>query len=193
MDSRIRNTIENHISVLNAIKNDESLLKSISDACTLIVDCFKSGGKVLICGNGGSAADAEHIAAELSGKFNKDRAALFAEALHVNTAALTAIANDYGYNMVFKRMLEAKATNGDVLIALSTSGRSSNVIEAIRFAQHKACGTIGICGADNAQIKPYSDHLISIPSESTPRIQEAYMLVAHIICEEVENQLFPDV
>jgi D-sedoheptulose 7-phosphate isomerase len=147
-------------------------------------------GKVLFCGNGGSAADAQHIAAELSGRFYFDRAPLFAEALHVNTSYLTAVANDYSYDVVYERMVQSKGAEGDVLVGISTSGNSKNVVLAMKEAQRMGMVTIGFTGEAGGEMRNYSDILINIPSTDTPRIQECHILVGHIICELTEASLF---
>jgi len=146
--------------------------------------------KVLFCGNGGSAADAQHIAAELSGRFYFDREPLFAEALHVNTSYLTAVANDYSYDEVFSRLVKAKGRAGDILIGISTSGNSKNVIKAIEVANEKGMITIGMTGKTGGKMKEICKYLINVPSTDTPRIQEAHIMIGHIICEIVEKVLF---
>ncbi len=143
-----------------------------------IINAYKRGRKVLLCGNGGSAADAQHIAAELSGKFYIDRDPLFAEALHVNTSYLTAVANDYSYDEVFSRLVKAKGKKGDVLVAISTSGRSRNVIKAIEAANEIGMITVGLTGKSGGRMN------------DVPRIQEAHIMIGHIICEIVERELF---
>jgi len=190
MDSVIKAQIEEHSGLVRMIYQDVTLYDKISKAAKLITRTFRKSNKVLLCGNGGSAADAEHIAAELSGKFKMDRRALFAEALHVNSAALTAISNDFGYKNIFIRMLEAKAQNSDVLICYSTSGQSENVILAAQKAKELDCKVISFCGLHTDALAPYSDILINIPHQDTARIQEAYMLISHIICHLVESELF---
>jgi D-sedoheptulose 7-phosphate isomerase len=156
-----------------------------------IVTCYKNGGKVLWCGNGGSAADAQHLAAELSGRFYYDRPPLFSEALHVNTSYTTAVANDYSYDVIYSRLVEAMGKKNDILIGLSTSGNSGNVIKAFEKAREKGITTVGFTGETGGKMKPLSDHLINIPSTDTPRIQECHMLLGHTICEMVEAALFP--
>ena len=146
--------------------------------------------KLLLCGNGGSAADAQHIAAELSGRFEMDRKALNAQALHVNSSYLTAVANDYGFEDVYSRMIEASAKSGDVLIALSTSGNSKNVINAIKKANQMKMVTIGFSGNDGGNMKDLCKYNLIIPSDSTARIQEAHILVGHVICKLIEQKMF---
>ncbi len=190
MDSINKLIFENHISLIDAISRDDKIMDALNQSVDMIVSCFQNGQKVLIAGNGGSAADAEHIAAELSGKFKLNRKALYAEALHVNSAALTAISNDYSFEKVFTRMIEAKAQKEDVIIFFSTSGKSANIIDAMKYATSINCNTISFSGEDNSQMLPYSHLNFCIPSSETARIQECYMLICHIICERVEKTLF---
>lgn len=179
-----------HKTVISDIVGNLKLQNQICKVGVELINCFKNQNKVLLCGNGGSAADAQHIAAELSGRFMFDRAPLDAEALHVNTSYLTAVGNDYGYEHVFSRLVEARGKKGDVLIGLSTSGNSLNVNKALLRAKEKEMITIGFTGKSQNDMEKYSDFLISIPSSSTARIQEGHILVGHIICEMVENGLF---
>ncbi len=170
--------------------NDKNIVKEIEKIVTVATNVFQNGGKVFFCGNGGSAADAQHLAAEFSGRFYFDREPLFAEALHVNTSYLTAVANDYGYEYIFSRLIKAKGSRGDILFGLSTSGNSKNIVKAFEQAISQGVITIGLTGAGGGKMKNVSDYIIKIPSEDTPRIQEAHILVGHIICELVENSLF---
>lgn len=196
-----RNASENiiHRSLYDALElkrnilQNQGLLETIENVAMQIINCFKSGGKVLFCGNGGSAADAQHIAAELSGRFYKDREPLFAEALHVNTSHLTAVANDYSYDEVFSRLVKAKGRLGDVLIGISTSGNSPNIIKAIETANQLGLITVGLTGQTGGKMKDLCKYLINVPSTDTPRIQEAHITIGHIICEIVEKELFPNV
>ena len=188
---KIKNIIKESISVKEAILSDETLLSAIETASLAIITAFRNGGKALFCGNGGSAADAQHLAAELSGRFYYDRPALEAEALHVNTSYLTAVGNDYGYDLVYSRILSASGKKGDVLIGLSTSGNSKNVIEAQKVAKEKGMYVISLTGATGGKMKELSDCLINVPSELTPRIQESHIMIGHIICQIVEEELFP--
>ena len=181
------------ISVKSNILNDKRLTDIIAQVSKEIIKTFRNGGKVLLCGNGGSAADAQHIAAELSGRFYKDREPLFAEALHVNTSYLTAVANDYSYDEVFSRLVKAKGKPGDVLIGISTSGNSPNIIKAIETANQLGLITIGLTGQTGGKMKDLCKYLINVPSTDTPRIQEAHITIGHIICEIVEKELFPNV
>jgi len=170
----------------------DDLLEAVKKTADLIIGAYKDGGKVLFCGNGGSAADAQHLAAELVGRFKKERRALPAMALHVNTSALTAIANDYSYNDVFVRQVEAFGMPRDVLIGISTSGKSENILRALALAKEKGLKTIGFTGMNVANMRLLCDVLLSVPSEDTPRIQEVHMVWGHIICGLVEDELFDD-
>ena len=190
MINKIKNIISKSISVKELLLLDDKLLNAIlkaSDVCTI---AFKADKKVLFCGNGGSAADAQHLAAEFSGRFYKDRDPLFSEALHVNTSYLTAVANDYDYNQIYSRLIKAKGREGDILFGISTSGNSTNIVEAFLQAKKQGVITIGLTGSTGGKIAPLSDILLNIPSDDTPRIQESHILVGHIICEFVENNLF---
>jgi D-sedoheptulose 7-phosphate isomerase len=190
MKKDIRNIIKESIFVKEAVLKDESIIEEIEKIVTVITKVFQKRGKVFFCGNGGSAADAQHLAAEFSGRFYFDRAPLFAEALHVNTSYLTAVANDYGYEYIYSRLIRAKGSRGDILIGLSTSGNSENIIKAFDQARSQSVITIGFTGAGGGKMKDHSDYLLAVPSEDTPRIQEAHILLGHIICELVERKLF---
>lgn len=167
----------------------ESKVDKIIEAANAINACFKNNGKIILFGNGGSAADCQHIAAELVGRFKKERKPLAAIALTTDTSILTAIANDYKFDNIFARQVEALGNKNDVAIGISTSGNSQNIIEAIITAKNKGLKTIALTGDGGGKIKPFSDILIDIPSTNTPRIQEAHIVIAHIICELVENNL----
>ena len=161
------------------------------DKCAkVIADTLKKNGTVFWCGNGGSAADAQHLAAEFSGRFYKDRKALPSDALHCNSSYLTAVANDYSYDVIYARLLEGLAKPGDVLVGISTSGNSGNIVKAFEMAKSIGVVTVGFTGAGGGQMKSLSDFLINIPSTTTPRIQESHILVGHIICELVEENIF---
>lgn len=190
MKESIRRILGEHHKVIQEILDSSELQDNIALITKVIVDCFRDGGKVLFCGNGGSAADAQHLAGELSGRFYIDRKPLFAEALNVNTAYLTAVANDYGFDQVFSRILEAKGRKGDVIIALSTSGNSANIISALEKARSLDLVTIGFTGSAESKMLPLADYSIRIPSTDTPRIQEGHMLIGHIICALVEQEIF---
>ena len=184
------NDIDAHIKLIREIKDSQELQKDIKKAITLISKTYKKGGKILFCGNGGSAADAEHLAGEFSGRFLIERPALPAEALHSNSASLTAIANDYGYNKAFARLLESKANKNDVLYLMSTSGQSENIKEVIKEALKMKVKIIALTGRTRVKSYKKADIHIKIPSSETPRIQEAMMLIGHIICGGVEKDLF---
>lgn len=192
MQNKIKEIISSSISVKQQVLQDAVILNTMEKITDAIVDCFKNNGTVLLCGNGGSAADAQHLAAEFSGRFYKDREPLNAEALHVNTSYLTAVANDYSFNEVYSRLVKAKGKKGDVLIALSTSGNSANIVEAAKTAKAKEMKVIAFTGKDGGKLKEYSDFLINVPSTDTPRIQECHILVGHIICQLVEEKYFTD-
>jgi len=186
----IKNIINDSIQIKSQLIDNEIFIKKIQQISDSVTTTLKSGGKVLFCGNGGSAADAQHLAAELSGRFYMDREPLFAEALHVNTSYLTAVANDYSYEDIYARLIKAKGRSGDVLIGISTSGNSGNIVKAIQQAQEQGMVTVGLTGETGGKMKPLCQHLINIPSTDTPRIQESHILVGHIICELVENEIF---
>lgn len=188
----IAGIIEQHIQLIKSIQEDQNLTAKISSSIDMIVSSYQSDKKLLLCGNGGSASDAQHIAAELTGRFLHDRPALFAEALHVNSAFVTAVANDYGYDHVYARGIEAKGVAGDVLIAISTSGNSANIIKAIHSAKAKKMTVIGLTGAAGGAMKDLCDILINVPSDHTPRIQEAHIMIGHIICEGIEKGFFSE-
>ena len=180
-----------HLDVIKGISADAELITMINNAAKVMVQTYRSGGKLLICGNGGSAADCQHIATELVSRFLMERKALNAESLTINTSSLTAIGNDYSFDQVFSRQVEAKGAKGDLLIGISTSGNSKNVIEAIKTAKEMGIKTIGLTGNNrDSLICRLSDYCISVPSSSTPRIQEAHILIGHILCEFIENELF---
>ncbi len=187
---QIKNIVQASISVKQEILNSETLLATIEDCVKLIVLAFRNGNKVLFCGNGGSAADAQHLAAEFSGRFYTDRDALPAEALHCNTSYLTAVANDYSYDVIYSRLVKGIGNKGDVLIGLSTSGNSTNIINAFEVARAKGMVTIGFTGATGGKMKDISDHLVNVPSTDTPRIQESHIMLGHIICQLVEARYF---
>jgi D-sedoheptulose 7-phosphate isomerase len=190
MSQQIKDIIDASIKVKQLLLADEKIVNSISDCVTVIVNAFNAGNKVLFCGNGGSAADAQHLAAEFSGRFYIDRDALPAEALHCNTSYLTAVGNDYSYDLIFSRLLKGIGKKGDVLIGLSTSGNSTNIINAFETAKEKEMITIGFTGFTGGRMKEISDYLLNVPSTDTPRIQESHILVGHIICQLVEEKIF---
>jgi D-sedoheptulose 7-phosphate isomerase len=188
--NEIKKGILESIKVKQRISENPKLLSTILQVAQEIINAFKNDKKVLLCGNGGSAADAQHIAAELSGRFYFDREPLFAEALHVNTSYLTAVANDYSYDEVFSRLVKAKGRAGDILVGISTSGNSKNVIKAIEVANEIGMITVGMTGETGGRMKDICKYLINVPSKDTPRIQEAHIMIGHIICEIVEKELF---
>lgn len=191
MQSKIKDIIQASVDTKLAILNDPVMIASIEKAVELISTAFENDKKVLFCGNGGSAADAQHLAAELSGRFYKDRPALQAEALHGNTSYLTAVANDYSYDEIYARLVSGIGKNGDILAGLSTSGNSANIVRAFETARTRGMITIGFTGASGGKLGSLSDLLICVPSTDTPRIQEAHMMIGHIICQLVEGKLFP--
>ncbi len=191
MNKRIVEVFEQSVSVKQKIQNDVLILEQIQSASDLIIKAFSAGKKILFCGNGGSAADAQHLAAEFSGRFYYDRPPLDAEALHVNTSYLTAVGNDYSFDEVYSRIVKAKGSDGDVLFALSTSGNSPNILRAIESAKIKGMLIIGLSGENGGKMNGLCDILIKVPSTDTPRIQESHITIGHIICELVESALFP--
>lgn len=182
--------IQESIAVKQSLAQDEKWLAQLRQTAELLVKTYQSNGKVLLCGNGGSAADAQHIAAELTGRFYKDRLPLDAEALHVNSSYLTAVANDYGYDAVYERLVQARGQKGDVLIAISTSGNSANILRAVEAGKQLGMTIFGLTGQSGGKLADLCDHLIAIPSTDTPRIQEAHILVGHLWCEYIESALF---
>ena len=190
MEQRIKNIIQSSVDVKQHILANPVLLKEIELIVAVVAHAFAQGNKVLFCGNGGSAADAQHLAAEFTGRFYTDRIALPAEALHCNTSYLTAVANDYGYDVVYSRIIKGTGKPGDVLIALSTSGNSVNIVNAVVQANKVGMITVGFTGADGGKMKAMCTHLINVPSTDTPRIQEAHILIGHILCELVEEKIF---
>ena len=190
MSQKIKDIISASISVKQQLLEDEKIISTLTDCVTVIVDAFTKGNKVLFCGNGGSAADAQHLAAEFSGRFYIDRDALPAEALHCNTSYLTAVGNDYSYDVIYSRIIKGIGNKGDILIGLSTSGNSANVVKAFEMAKQKEMITIGFTGFTGGAMKEISNYLLNVPSTDTPRIQESHILLGHIICELVEARLF---
>jgi D-sedoheptulose 7-phosphate isomerase len=190
MKNQITKAIQNSISVKQQILQDTELIDRIALIVSQMVKTLKNGGKIHFCGNGGSAADAQHLAAELSGRFYFDREPLNAEALHCNTSYLTAVANDYGYDEVYARLLKGTARNGDLLVALSTSGNSENILKTCNVAREMGVFVVGMTGVSGGDLKRYSDILLNVPSSDTPRIQEAHIMLGHILCEHVEKEIF---
>ncbi|MCX8143299.1 MAG: D-sedoheptulose 7-phosphate isomerase [Bacteroidia bacterium] len=191
MKTTLLKAFEESVSTKQKIIQDNVLLEKIELLTNKIIQCYQNNGKVLWCGNGGSAADAQHLAAELSGRFYYDRQPLYSEALHVNTSYITAVANDYSYDEIFARLVKAMIQPQDILIGLSTSGNSKNVINALIEAKNKGAYTVGFTGETGGKMKDYVDLLINVPSKDTPRIQEAHMMIGHTVCQLVEQILFP--
>jgi len=190
MIDHIKKIVSASIDVKQKILLDENMLKTTQAVVQAIVKSFKSGNRVYFAGNGGSAADAQHLAAEFSGRFYTDRLALPAEALHCNTSYLTAVANDYSYDEIYARLIRGIAHPGDVLVGLSTSGNSGNIVKAFEAARQKQVITVGFTGESGGKMKTLSDFLFNIPSTDTPRIQESHILLGHIVCELVEKEYF---
>lgn len=188
---RIQQAIEDSIKLKQSLLEDTHFIEQIQRVIFLIVQAYKEDKKVLFCGNGGSAADAQHLAAELSGRFYYDREPLYAEALHVNTSYLTAVANDYAYDEVYARMLKASGQKGDVIVGISTSGNSKNVIKAFEIAKQKGISVVALTGEGGGEMGEMADILLAVPSKDTPRIQECHIMIGHIVCEMVEKALFP--
>jgi D-sedoheptulose 7-phosphate isomerase len=186
----ITDIIKASIDVKQQLLADESLVSQIATVTDVITKAFQNGNAVYFAGNGGSAADAQHLAAEFSGRFYKDRKALPSDALHCNSSYLTAVANDYSYDVIYARLLEGLAKPGDVLVGISTSGNSGNIVKAFEMAKTIGVTTIGFTGQKGGKMKDLGDYLINVPSNTTPRIQESHILVGHIICELVEINIF---
>jgi len=188
--NRIQESIEQSIAVKQQILTDAALMQRVAEAASLIEQSLRGGGKIHFCGNGGSAADAQHLAAELSGRFYFDRPPLNAEALHCNTSYLTAVGNDYGYDHVFSRLLRGTGRRGDVLVGISTSGNSRNILEAYRVAQEMGIHIVSLTGQTGGKMHDCGGLLLNVPSTDTPRIQESHIMLGHIICELVETAMF---
>lgn len=187
---KIKDIIQASIDVKQQVLQDEGLIAEIEKIVAVITNAFKKGKRVYFCGNGGSAADAQHLAAEFSGRFYTDRKALPAEALHCNTSYLTAVANDYSFDVIYSRLIDGIGDTGDVLIGLSTSGNSGNIVKAFETAKAKGIVTVGFTGETGGKMKELSDYLVNVPSKDTPRIQESHILIGHIICQLVEENIF---
>jgi D-sedoheptulose 7-phosphate isomerase len=188
---QIKNIIQASIDVKQQVLENEELIATIKKVAEVIIASLQKNGRIYFCGNGGSAADAQHLAAEFSGRFYTDRKALPAEALHCNTSYLTAVANDYSYDMVYARLIDGIGNKGDVLVGLSTSGNSGNIVKAFEVANEKGITTVGFTGFTGGSMKANSDYLINVPSTDTPRIQESHILIGHIVCQLVEEKLYP--
>jgi D-sedoheptulose 7-phosphate isomerase len=181
----IQKELQSHKETID--KTIETMIPDIQKASILMIHTLKTGGKILLCGNGGSAADAQHIAAELTGRYKSERKGLPAIALTTDSSALTAISNDYGYEHVFGRQVEALANKGDLLIGISTSGNSINIISALTYAKTLGCQTLGFSGRNGGKMNEVCDTNLVIPSNNTPRIQEMHILIGHILCQAVDN------
>jgi D-sedoheptulose 7-phosphate isomerase len=190
MQDKIKQIISSSIAVKQAVLGDSMLLETVENISKEMVTCLKNGNRIYFCGNGGSAADAQHLAAEFSGRFYTDRKALPAEALHCNTSYLTAVANDYSYDVVYSRLIDGIANKGDVVVGLSTSGNSGNIVKAFEVARGKRVITVGFTGKEGGKMKPLSDFLLNVPSTDTPRIQESHIMLGHIVCQMVEELYF---
>ena len=190
MKNRISECIQKSAENFNTILTDENLLQTIEQIVGLCIVAFRNDKKMLLCGNGGSASDAQHIAAELSGRFYKDRKPLYAEALHVNTSYITAVANDYGYEETYARMVQAAGREEDILLGISTTGNSPNVVRALQKANEIGMISIGFTGKNGGKMSDICNKIIKVPSDDTPRIQEAHILIGHIICQLIEEELF---
>lgn len=190
MATDIKKLISDSIATKQMVLEDQELLSSIQQAAQACIDAFKADKKVLFCGNGGSAADAQHISAELSGRFYTDRPPLYSEALHVNSSYMTAVANDYSYDVVYSRMVEACGRKGDVLVGITTSGNSKNILAAMETARKQGMITIGMTGQSGGKMNDCCDIMLRVPSSDTPRIQESHILIGHIICQLIEETIF---
>lgn len=190
MDTIIR-AIEASIHTKQQILANPELVERIQVVAQVMIKALKDGKRILWCGNGGSAADAQHLAAELSGRFYYDRPPLNSEALHCNTSYMTAVANDYGYDLIYSRMIDGACKPGDVLVGISTSGNSKNICNAFRKAKELGVITVAMTGSTGGEMKNMADYLLNVPSDDTPRIQESHIMLGHIICEIVEAQIFP--
>ena len=190
MKEKIKKIITSSIAVKQSILNDDKLLDTLQQVSLEMVKTLKLGGRIYFCGNGGSAADAQHLAAEFSGRFYIDRQALPAEALHCNTSYLTAVANDYSYDVVYARLVQGIANEGDFVVGLSTSGNSENIVKAFEVARDKKVITVGFTGKEGGKMRSLSNYLLNVPSTDTPRIQESHIMLGHIICQLVEESYF---
>ncbi|MCB0669019.1 MAG: SIS domain-containing protein [Saprospiraceae bacterium] len=190
MQEKIKSELNQHLEVIHALHNNSEWISTLHRISVECIRCLRGGGKILLCGNGGSAADAQHIAAELSGRYMLDRDPLFVEALHVNTSYLTAVANDYDFSEVFSRAILAKGRPGDILIGLSTSGTSPNVIKAFTAAKKQGMHTVAFTGMRENSLDQQADFCLKVPSPETPRIQEIHILFGHMLCLMIEDALF---
>jgi len=189
-EQRIRQALGDSAALMTRVA--DTMAADVARASSAVVKSLKAGGTLYCCGNGGSAADAQHIAAELGGKFYRVRPGLSANALTVNTSMLTAIGNDFGYEDVFARQLEGLGRRGDVLLAITTSGNSANVLRVAVQARAMKIAVIGLTGEGGGKLGPLCDHLLAVPAKDTARIQEAHIAIGHLLCEIVEASLFPN-
>ena len=189
----IKQYIQDSITTKQNILNDENILETIKKVADRIVDAYRLDKKVLTAGNGGSAGDAQHIAGELVSRFFFNRPGLSAFSLATDTSILTAIGNDYGYEMSFARQIQANAKEGDVFIGISTSGNSKNIVLALQEAKKKGVITVGLVGSKECEMDKYCDYIIHVPSSSTPTIQESHIMIGHIVCALVEEAIFSKV
>ena len=190
MQDKIKKIVSESIDVKSSVLQNASLLQTVEAVVAAMVKALQKGNHIYFCGNGGSAADAQHLAAEFSGRFYLDRDALPAEALHCNTSYMTAVANDYSYDVIFARLIKGIGKKGDFLVGLSTSGNSTNIMKAFEVAREKGIITVGFTGETGGKMKDLSDYLLNVPSKNTPRIQESHIMLGHIVCELVEEQYF---
>lgn len=190
MKNYIKDQIKKSFETKQAIYQDEELLNKIVEVCKLCVELYRGKNKTILAGNGGSAADAQHIAAELVGRYGFDRPSIPSLALTTDTSNLTAIGNDYGYDKVFSRQLEGMGQEGDIFIGISTSGNSKNIINAFEVAKQKGIKTVALVGRDGGKMAKMADIALVVPSDSTPRIQESHILIGHIICDIIEKEIF---
>lgn len=190
MKNYIVGQISDSIAVKQAIVSDEALVETVATVAAACIEVYRKGKKTLLAGNGGSAADAQHIAAELVGRYGFDRPSLPSLALTTDTSALTAIGNDYGYDSVFSRQLEGMGQEGDLFIGISTSGNSKNIVNAFESAKHRGITTVALVGRDGGIMAKMADYAIIVPSDTTPRIQESHILIGHILCDIIEKELF---
>ncbi len=190
--SKTLKNIQQLSQLVQLIRNDKTFIQQVDNVSEVIVTAYRKGNKTIFCGNGGSAAEAQHLAAELSGKFKLERKAIASEACHVNSSFLTAVSNDYDFTKVYSRHIEAFGRKGDVLIGLSTSGNSENITNAFKTAKKQELITIALTGKTGGALNNFSDFILKVPSQSVPRIQEIHLLIGHIICETVERNLFAD-
>lgn len=192
MKNYIKDQIKKSYETKQAIYENEELLNKIAEVCELCVELYKGKNKTILAGNGGSAADAQHIAAELVGRYGFDRPSIPSLALTTDTSNLTAIGNDYGYDKVFSRQLEGMGQEGDIFFGISTSGNSKNIINAFEVAKQKGIKTVALVGRDGGEMAKMADIALVVPSDSTPRIQESHILIGHIICDIIEKEIFGD-